>query len=45
MDGDFLLRDVRQYNGPEGGAESVFVAVLMVVDFVACFGLFLFELD
>jgi hypothetical protein len=28
-----------------GGAEKVFVAVLVVVDFVACFGLFLFQLN
>jgi len=45
MVGGFLLRDVRRYSGPEGGAETVFEAVLVVVDLVACLGLFLFELD
>ena len=42
---EVLLRDVRGYNGPKGGTETVFVEVLMVVNFVACFGLFMFELD
>ncbi|AES68731.1 transmembrane protein, putative [Medicago truncatula] len=45
MGGCFLLRDVRWYNSPEGGANIVFVVVLVVVDFMACFGLFLFKLD
>ena len=31
MGGGFLFRDVRWYNGPEGGAEKVFVAVLVVL--------------
>jgi len=44
MGGGFLFRDVRRYSGPEGGAETM-VVVLVVVDYVACFGLFLFELD
>jgi len=33
----FLLRDVRRYSGLGGGAETVFVAVLVVVGSVACF--------
>ena len=45
MGGGFLFRDVRWYSGSEGGAETVSVVVLVVVDYVACFGLFLFELD
>jgi len=44
MGGGFLLWYVRRYSGPEGGVETVFVAVLVVVDFVACFGLFMFKL-
>jgi len=45
MGGGFLFCDVRRYSGPEGGVETVFVVVLVVVLYVACFGLFLFELD
>jgi len=41
----FHLCEERRYNGPEGGVEKVFVVVLVVVDFVACFGLFMFEVD
>jgi len=34
MGGGFLLRDVSRYSGPEGGAEPVFMAVLVMVDSV-----------
>ena len=39
----FLLCDVRRYSGPEGGAEMVFVVVLVVVSgyFLGGFGVFL----